>query len=653
MVSTVENGNLVSLHGRRNHPYTKGKLCAKGYSYIERNGHEERLKYPYYQKVKGSGKFTQITWKKAFDIILCEMLNIHKNYGNFHPLALYKGSGNVGVHHFVTDDFFSSLGTTTKVSGSSPPSTGYEAISYDMGTTKMSEPSALRNAKMIIIWGANPAATNIHLIPFIMEAKGKGAKVVVIDPIYTQTAELADLYIQLLPSSDGALANLLVKELLAANCYDQDFLAQHSFGFQDYREALENIERDTLLDKCGITEEAINLLIRWIIEAEVVSHIIGIGLQKHSNGGQNIRAIEALAAVHGDIGKQGGGIFFRRMNNQLFKNQQTVNSLNHSRVININEQNHKDPSQLQPPIEMLWISCANPFIQNPNAQFTAQFLKDIPFVVTVDLFMTPTAKMSNLVLPTTSHFEEMDMITSYWHKEISLNEKAVEPYYESLSEWTIIKELAMKLKESLPEVCSFPIHPNETEYLNDQFTETIHQRYFVENMADLKSKNVPSHPERTVWEKRKFATTTGHYHFYSQEAMKKDLPAMPLFTEGLSPTKEHPFWLITPHSPYAFNSQFHFLNLSDEDEAYVEIHPKVAEKLAITNGEIVKIVNDQDSIEIKAVHSLRVPKDIVIIYQGWYSDSKVNVNQLVPSLPTDMGANGIAFYDTFINIEKL
>lgn len=656
MISTVEYEQLSSLKGTQKHPYTQGRLCAKGYTYIERNNHLERLKYPYFQEVKGSGKFKQITWSKAYDIILCEILNINKKYGNFLPLALLKGTGNVGVHHFVTDHFFTGLGKTTRIHGSSASPTGFEAIHYDMGAVKMSDPNAIRDAGMIIIWGANPAATNIHLIPFIIEAKTKGAKLVVIDPIYTQTAELADLYIQLRPSTDGALANLLIQELIEINHYDREFVEKYSCGNNKYFDAIKQIDTLSFLQKCEISPEAIYLLVEWIKDSSAISHIIGTGLQKHVNGGQNIRAIEALAAIHGDIGKKGGGIFYRRMSSNLFKNQRTEQE---NRNVYINEREHRLlPHQYKDPIEMLWISCANPLIQESDPQFISEFLKEIPFVVTVDLFMTPTAQMSNLVLPTTSHFEELDIVESYYHKEIALNEKAINPYFESKSEWNIMKEIALRLEDSLPDKCSFPIHVSEEEYLNSLFTKEVYDNYFIKNVGDLKQKGYTSRAARTVWEKRKFATKSGMYEFYSANAEENGFVPLPLFVDGLSPTKEHPFWLMTPHSSYTFNSQFHFLNLSEEDEAYAEIHPVAAKELGIFDREIVKIFNKQDSIEIRAVYSTRVPKDILVIFQRWYSKSEVNVNKLVPVLPTDMGkqisgSRGTAFYDTFVTIEKL
>lgn len=650
MISRVENDQIMTLSGKRTHPYSQGKLCAKGYSYIERNDHQDRLKYPYYQEVKGSGRFKQITWKKAFELIECEILNIQKKHGHLLPLALYKGSGNVGIHHYVTDHFFTSLGGTTRIFGSSTATTGFEAIEYDMGTVKMSNPSMIKDSTLIILWGANPAATNIHLIPYIIEAKAKGGKVVVIDPVYTQTAELADLYIQLRPSTDGALATLLVKELLKADCYDKEFLEQHSYGYEDYLEAIGKNSKDNLIRKCGVVEDAITLLAKWVKAAEAISHVIGTGLLKHSNGGQNVREIEALAAIHGDIGKKGGGIFFRRKDSRLFQNQLEVVSKD-TRVIHLNRpENRIPPSRFSPPIEMLWVSGANPLVQEAEPQFLAEFFAEIPFVVTVDLFMTPTAKMSNLILPTTSHFEEMDIVTSYWHKEISLNEKAVSPYYESLSEWRIMTELAPRLREI---GCSFPIHASEEEYLNAQFTEAVENRYFIKNVSELKNKQFTASSDRIVWERRKFATATKQFHFFSTEAEAKGLQALPLFVDGPSPTEELPFWLITPHHPYTFNSQFHFLKLSDSEEAIVEIHPKAAEKLSIDDGEVVKISNQQGSIGIKVAYSHRVPTDILVIHQGWYPDSDVNINKLTPPLPTDMGNKGTAFYDTFVRIEKL
>lgn len=662
MISQVENGRLIHITGDPSHPYTKGKLCSKGYAYVEKNDHPSRLKFPYYQEVKGSGKFKQITWEKAYDLIINKMIRIKSEYGSFLPLALYKYSGNFGVHHFVTEQFFSSIGQTTRIVGSPCHSAGIEAVQYDMGAVKMSDPHQISQAGVVIIWGANPAATNIHLIPFILEARGKGAKIVVIDPLYTQTAELADLYIQLRPSTDGALANLLIKGLYEALVYDQSFIEEHSFGFDTFFKEINKINTDKFAETCDIPQQAIELLLSLLKEKRIASYIIGMGLQRHCNGGQNIRAIQALAAVRGDIGKKGGGVFFSQGETYVFNSQQAFSDEHldeHNRIVKMNEWiKHGDDVCNQQPLEMMWISCRNPLTQDPNPQAIENHMKKIPFIVTVEQFMTPTAMMSNLVLPTTTHFEEVDIVTSAWHKEIALNQKAIPPYYESLSEWKIMKEIAVRLRQHAPFLCNFPLHSCEVDYLNSQFNDKVYDVYGIRSIADLEKRSLTANLPEIAWHDMKFSTETGKYHFYSEEASAAGLPATPLFVEGKVPTEKNPFWLITPHHPYALNSQFHFLQLSDEEEAYAAIHPKAADKLGIFNGAIVRVFNEQGSIEIKAVFSHQVPTDILMIYQGWYPDSDVVINQLIPVTDTDFGesaygSKGIAFYDTFVNVEKL
>ena len=217
---------------------------------------------------------------------------------------------------------------------------------------------------MIIIWGANPAATNIHLIPYLIEAKIKGAKIVVIDPLYTQTAELADLYIQLRPSTDGALASLLIKHLIENNAFDKRFFDIDSNEMNGLINNLNEIDADEYLMNCDVSKEAINLLLTWMTDAKTISYVIGSGLQKHSNFGHTIRSIELLAAVHGDIGKIGGGIYLRDdSDTMIFNNQNPERLVGKNRILDINNRDHNGDL----PIKMLWVSCANPFIQEPHS----------------------------------------------------------------------------------------------------------------------------------------------------------------------------------------------------------------------------------------------------------------------------------------------
>lgn len=653
MISTVENGRIAELNGNSNHPYTKGKLCAKGFASIEMNDHGERLKFPYYQEVKGSGKFRKITWEKAFQIIISEMVSIHKRHENFLPLGFLKGTGNLGVHHFVTEQFFSSVGRTTKLHNSSSTFESFTALGQDMRSG--GDPLTIKEASLIIIWGANPAATNVHLVPFIIEAKVKGAKVVVMDPLYTQSAELADLFIQVRPGADGLLAHLLILSLLEADTVDKEFVDLLD-GFAHDIENVRGMDKKNALLEIGVSGEAIALLLKWYKGAGAVAHVIGNGLLRHADMERNICAIKALAAAHSDVRRAGGGVFVRQGAVKIFTNQiaSDVSSFK-GRTLDLNNPKGRSlPSNTELPLEMLWISCANPLTQAPNPQFWQAAMREIPFVVTVGHFFTPTAKMSNLVLPTTTHFEEFDIIVNDYHKGIAFNEKAVPPYHESRSEWNIMKELALRLDKAIPGVCSFPVHSSEEEYLDAQFNDRVYEIYGVRGLADLKRRIGPLFPASADSALKRFEIVTKGI---VENERTCEFVKSGQTSAGKSPTERLPFWLLTPHHPYRLNSQFHFLNLSDEKEACVGINAEAARKLGIFNGEIVRVFNNQDSIEIKAVYSTGVPQDVVFIYEGWYPNCDVNVNRLIPSAGTVTASEGQcvsgALFNTFVNVEKL
>lgn len=652
IISHVENDKIVLVTGDPHHPYTKGKLCAKGHAHVERMSHPQRLKRPYYRQNKAKD-FSPISWKKAYELIVSNLVSLYKEFGHFYSFGLYKHSGNLGILQNVTDDFFSSLGGTTKIMGNPGISTGVEALHYQAGKMKMSDPNEISNSDLIIIWGGNPAVTNIHLIPIIREAIDRGASLVVIDPIYTKTAELADLYIQLRPSTDGFLANQLVLDLVQQDACDYCFLNEYSEGFEQFLEEISLQNRQDLLKICGISKQAFMHLSSLLRSAKAVSHVIGPGLQRHANGGQNVRAIEALAAVRGDLGTKGGGLYFRHEDGMIFNNQQ-LNDMK-DRNLNMNKW-IKNPIQEEGeiPIQMLWITCRNPLTQDPYPQNIRKHLLRIPFVVTVEEFMTPTAKASNLVLPTTSIFEQEDIVTSIWHKEIAYNEKALNPYFESKSEWEIITTIAQSLKSFLPNYCSFPLYKSEKAYLESQFNKNIYESYNINTPGELRSIGIASRKTKKIaWEDRQFYTKTGKYKFYSSKAKGNGLPPTPVFVKGRVPTKMFPFWLITPHHPYTLNSQFHFHSLLDDKEPCVKIAQAVAKRLGIHDGEMIRVFNAQGSLVMKSICCTHIPEDILEINSG-----HEYTNQLIPIVETDMGeqiggANGVAYFDTFVNITKL
>ncbi len=650
IISTVENGRIAELQGDPAHPYTKGKLCSKGFALMEMNEHPERLKYPYYQKVKGSGKFTKITWEKAYELIIGEMVNIYKRNKSFYSLGFYKGTGNLGVLHYVTDQFFAGLDGATRIIDSSATA-NIDRSQFERGQGR--NPFVIKDAPFIFIWGANPAATNVHLIPFLIEAKVRGAKVVVIDPLYTQTAELADLYIQIRPTGDGDLARLLLKGLAESNSFFEKLSGFLEDGQSErFAEWIRGIDQKRALLSSGVSEEALHLLLQWLKKKGPSVHVIGNGVFRQAHAEKSICAIEALAAVHGDFGRSGSLVFIKQKPAKIFNNQISADNFSfNGRFLKMSDSWENRGGS---PLEMLWISCANPMTQSPNRQRWEKSFQAARFVVTVDHFLTPTAKMANLVLPTTTLFEEPDLVVNDFHQALTFNEKAVAPYFESRSEWEIVRELSVRLEKALPGVHRFSVHSSEEEYLNNQFNEEVYKKYGAKDLSQLKGFPGPYFPlengEDVMW-KQSLQKLINHLTEESGENGEKGAEQPSIET---TPPKEYPFWLVTPHHPYRLNSQFHFLRLMDEKEAFVGIHARAARKLGIFDGEIIRISSAYGSVEIKAVYSTQVPEDALFIYEGWHSDTEVEVNRLFPpQSEEDPHSSRTPLHHTFVKVEKL
>lgn len=632
LISEVDHETLLHIKGDNTNFYTKGKLCQKGFSFKERNEHKDRLKYPLYQKKKGTNQFIKISWEDAYELICERIIEIEKKYNHFQPIAYYKGSGNIGIHHYIVDEFFSAL-QGTKIIGSANMFND-EQSPIDVPYIKQFDAATGIKTPTIIIWGANPAATNIHLIPLLIDAKMRGAKLVVIDSIRSKTADLADLYIQLRPNTDLQLVQLMTKHVIEKKSFDDQVAKQRKIDWEQFIQSYEKMNAFILKEQCDIPHDALNKLLSLIQKNEQITYILGSGLQKYRNSCETIKAIETFATIRGDTKHQNAGIYMKNNSFKLFRNQRqhTVHTLHTKDIsfLSATENKHMD---------LLWITGANPLVQEANPSGLKEWLETIPFVVTVDHFLTPTAEMANLILPTTTFFEEMDIVISPWHRTLALNEQALAPYHETRSEWKIMTDIATKLQRHCSNMKEFPIFSNEEEYLNAQFTEQVATYYSVHNIDDLRK----NHHQVSINRRHEL------------DNIKERIEQMSFFSlinhdnnKEISDNNEDEklFFLITPHHPYKLNSQFHYLHLTDEKEATIEINTEVAKELHIHNGEIITIYNEHASINVKAIHSFRVPKDVLMFYQSWYPKSHIPINDLI-------GNDTSSFYDVTVHVKKL
>ncbi|WOW17408.1 molybdopterin-dependent oxidoreductase [Clostridioides difficile] len=299
----TKGNNIVKIEGDKNHPYTKGFICKKGMAHLDRLNHKDRIKTP---MLKVDGVWKEISFDKAIEI-MAEKLTYYKEKYTSKSVMHYDQYGSGSVLKYIGDIFFNFYGGVSRHKGGPCWSAGMHAQKYDFGVAKSHAIEDMLNSKSIFVWGKNPAYTTIHTMQIIKKAKEKGIKIVVIDPIYTKTAQIADKYVQVNPGTDGALAIAMAKIIVEDKLYDEEYINSYVIGFEEYKKYLSSLELSFLIDECGVKENDIRELVD-LYTNKYSSINVGYGLQKYKNGGNTIRAINALGAITGQIGFSGGGV---------------------------------------------------------------------------------------------------------------------------------------------------------------------------------------------------------------------------------------------------------------------------------------------------------------------------------------------------------
>lgn len=668
MLTTVENGVIKSVTGNPKNTYTRGRLCVKGNSYPRIVYSPDRIKYPMRQKGRGSGQWERISWDEALTEIAEKILEIKQKYGSTLPICLNKYSGNFNLLNYGIEGMMSSIGYTSRATGTPCWPAGIDAQTFDFGTIWNNDPEEMVESKYLILWGVNPAWCAVHSMQIILEAKKRGCKIVAIDPLFTQTAVKADLYLQIKPSTDGALALGMCRYILDNELYDGDWLVRNAKGYEEFFGYLKNnITVEWAAEKTGIPVQFIENLAHEFASAKPAGIWIGYGMQRHTNGGQNVRAIDALVAMTGNVGVPGGGARYAHLETWGFNYHAMIHNPpegtqgDGDRPINMNNFAAEVLAANDPPIKMLWIACRNPIAQDPETSVMYKAFEAMDLVVTVDQFMNETVKMSDIVLPCTTLFESPGINASYWHHWMNLNEQAIAPLYEAKHDVEIAMELSKKLNQLEPGSCTFPTDLTMEEWLAKEFNTGIYQLFGINDWRELKSKGpVKANTLKVAWQDGKFRTPSGKYEFWSEEAQKFGHHPLPVWVEEYKAPEKYPFRCISPHWKLGIHSQFQQTDWMERinDQPFVEIHPEVATKYGISEGDNVKVYNDLGYVIVPARITTATAKDCVAVYEAWYKDKNFNINYTVKALPADMGSKatgmpGIAFHDNFVNIEKI
>jgi len=654
MLAYVENGKLIKVTGNPENKATRGTLCLKGLSYVQRVYSPHRIVHPLRRKgPRGNGKWEKISWDEALNSIASKLKRIKKEFGE-QAVLFYFASGTKGILNQFSTAFWRMYGGYTGTYGDLCWPAGLEAVRLTFGENKHSAPWDILNSKLILLWGKNPADTNIHQMSFIMDAQEKGTTVIVIDPVKTSTALKSDIHIPINPGTDAALANAVARHLIEHELYDKTFIENYVYGFDEYRSMVMDYTYEKAEKITGVPAQTIIDLAELYGKTKPASISYGYGPQRYTNAGQSVRAVACLQALTGNLGKSGGDFYYANLQTDKIPPIDMPKEPDNVRIsIPIAQLGEGIVTTDNPPVKMLWVERGNPVTSNPNTHKTIKALNTLDFIVVVDQFHTDTARYADIILPAKTMFEQTDIIGAYWHSYLQLKSKAIEPPGECKPETEIYRELAKRI-----DLDSSFFPENEEEFLK-KYLKKIPE--ITWEMLEKGPVSVPWSQE-IAWSDYVFPTPSGKIEFYSEQAQKlwniNPLPVYHVSAEQRDSQPElarkYPLNLMTAHSKDKIHSQFNNLDYISEinPEPKAEINIYDALDRNIEEGDFVRVFNDRGELTLKAHVTHRIKRGVLNIQEGWWIHEGGTVDFLSADRLTDIG-NGAAFHDCLVQVEKV
>ena len=652
----VENNRIRRILPYSGNLSTPEGPCIKGLSYIERTHSEERIIYPLIKT--SSGKFEKADISDVLDIISEKLLSIKAKWGS-ESILWYRGSGMSGLTNDIGYSFWKAFGGTTITYGNLCWPAGLEAVRLTLGSVKHNIPWDLENARTIIIWGKNPAETNIQEIAFIARAREKGCKIVVIDPLRTPTADKADILFRPRSGTDGALALAIAKILIDKNLIDHEFLNKYVKGFNEFRESL-HILPEEAEQITGIPAQNIIELADIIGLGSPVTILPGYGLQRHQNGGQTIRSLLSLVILTGNIGKKGAGFNYANLQSYIFDDVKEPLSYfadqesdkPFRRSISMAKLGSDMLKTSDPELKAIWIERGNPMLQSPDTNNVKKAFSALQFKVVVEQFMTDTASCADIILPAKDLFDQSDIVGSYWSPYIQFKPKILKSPGQVMPESEIYYNLAKRMnleagKNILPE----PGNINIEKWLEMRISGYSHL-----SLDDLKKGPVLAPGlQKIAYGDFKFDTPSGRIELYSAEALEKwKADPLPVYNEIITNDDKNRFPLVflTPNAANRIHSQFGNLKIIKETtpEACVKMSPLDAKNRSLKNGQKIRVFNNLGELTGKVFITERVLPGIVVLPNGVWINDEGGGNHLIDGKETDMGF-GAAFHDNRVEIE--
>jgi anaerobic selenocysteine-containing dehydrogenase len=607
---------------------------------------------------KGSGEFEQIGWDEALAEIAERLNSTIAEHGG-EAIMPFSDAGNQSLlaREGISERFFNHIGATRLQRNICGPTVG-AGVTMTNGTSLCADALDLEHSQLIILWATNTRLTNRHLWPTIERARAKGAKVVVIDPIRTVTAEAADQFVQPLPGTDVALMLAMMHVIVRDDLVDRDWIEAHTHGFDELAAHVDDLTPAWAAAQCGVDAAVIESLAREYATTRPAAIRSLIGAEHHENGAMFYRTLACLPALTGAWRERGGGLMrsvgtwqdqlvdeaaFARPDLIAGRNLRTFNMSRLGEIL-LDE---------QPAVRAMIVWNSNPLVIVPNAERAREGMaRDDLFTVVHEQFVTDTAKYADIVLPATTHIESVDVVPAWGHLWMGWNEPAIEPLGESVSNSELFRRIADAMGLTEPSLF------DDDETLIRDALPTVD----LETLRRDTWWKVPYPESPTPWADGGFPTTSGKVEFVSAQLAEMGQPALPTFVppgEGPQGPDAHRFTLqlMTPkHHNRFLNSGYSHLPKHGPAEGgpFVELDAADASVRGLAEGDGARVFNDRASIEVPVRISERLRPGLAAIPWGWWRhqhpDGKV-ANSLTNDTLTEWGG-GVAYSDTLVEVER-
>ncbi len=625
ILAEVQDGVVTALRGDPDHPVTRGFLCFRTSRFLEVQNGPARLRHPL---VRRNGQLEPASWDEVLDLIASKLLAVRAESG---PAAIfhYRSGGSLGILKHLTDLFFDQFGPCTTKIGDICSGAGEAAQIQDLGTSDSNDLFDLLRARHIVLWGKNPMVSNVHLVPVLKDAQQRGAEVVLIDPIHHKSVALATATHRPAPGRDFELAMGIARAL-----FDGGHVDPRAGQFCDHLPAFRALcETRTVAGWAQLadldTAEVEALAQRFANGPTAI--LVGWGMQRRQRGGAIVRALDALAAISGNLFRPGGGVSF------YFKRRKPFRpfgpEVRHPRVIREPLLGQDLLAAKDPLVRFLWVTAGNPVAMLPDAPQVARAIEGVEFVVVADCILSDTAQRADVVLPVPTLLEDSDLVGAYGHHWIGESQPVVPMPDGVRHEVSVFQELARRV--------GLADYPQESldQLKRSALGNIAGQAAGLEYLREHGTVRSPV-ADKLLFANGRVLTPNGKVQLLHEAPPEAEVSVPPT-----RPGASAPLWLFSNSTEKSQASVWAGQGLGER--TWVAVHPDVVPGLAA--GSRVQVCSVLGTVDADLRLDPAQRKDVAILPKGGHFDRGQSANALIPARATDLGL-GAAYLDCMVRI---